>query len=114
MVVRAFKTKDRATPAWQNRRARSSLGRRKRSTRGLARRAVPPSLFLTRTARAGRPVQTPQQLTHALGREHLAARRALARGIQLLRNAPRRPARGLALAHALQQGGSLGNLRPGV
>src|SRR4029077_12628701 len=57
---------------------------------------------------------TSPQLTHALCREQVAPRRALARGIQLLGKAPRCPARDLSLVYALQQRRYIGHLRPGA
>lgn len=115
MGGREFKTKDPAT-------ARHGSGRRAWSCRaggdGSTRRdggRGAGALFLAATPCVdGLRVDTLPQLTHVRGRERLAARCAIARGIQLVGDAACRPARGLAVAHVLQQGCHIGHLSPGA
>src|ERR1700752_5081697 len=115
MGDREFKAKDPT-------RARDRGGRLVWSSRASADRSQEPGGSGTRSGvltaatpgLAGWPGEAPPQLTHALGREQVPPRGALPRRVQLLGNLARRPALGLPLPYAFQQGGARAHLTPGT
>src|SRR6266851_92086 len=111
MVDAEFKTNDEAT-------ARRRGGWRPRSwwSMGYCGGRGPFSLFLGAATPAVNDlrVASRSQLTHAGGREWFAPRGSMARRIQVLSDAARRPARGMLLAHSLPQHCAIGQLTPGA